>query len=335
MRGVNLDIATPLEFDPDDYSGSDPSVCLHVETSLAHAGLRLDVVMATLIPEHSRSRLQAWARAGHVRLDGQTADDPKKRLRGGETIDVEIQALAPASASTPENIPLDVVYEDAAILVVNKPAGLVVHPGSGNWSGTLLNALLAHCPDAVNLPRAGIVHRLDKETSGLMVVAKTLAAQTDLVRQLQARTVKRHYHAFALGCLKESGLIDAPLGRHPTQRTKMAVVQSGREARTHFRLVERFANACWIECVLDTGRTHQIRVHLAYIDHPLLGDPVYAGRRKMPEAASGFRRQALHAHRLGLTHPESRKPLQWDAPMPQDMQTLLNALRATIPPADR
>lgn len=287
--------------------------------------------MAELIPEYSRSRLQAWVKEGCVRVDGQTVVDPKKRLRGFEAIELDAEEPASASAFLPEDIPIDVVFEDASILVINKPAGLVVHPGSGNWSGTLLNGLLAHHPAASSIPRAGIVHRLDKDTSGLMVVAKTLTAQTDLVRQLQARTVKRHYYAFALGCVKERGLIDAPLGRHPTQRTKMAVVQSGREARTHFKLIERFATSCWIECVLDTGRTHQIRVHLAHIDHPLLGDPVYAGRRKMPEAAAGFNRQALHAHRLGLIHPESRQPLQWDAPMPEDMQTLLAALRAANP----
>lgn len=316
-----------MEFDLDDYSGSDPSVRLHVETSLAHAGQRLDVVMAALVPEHSRSRLQAWVRAGHVRVDGRLAEDPKQRLHGGEMIDVDVQTLAPASANLPEAIPLSIVHEDASILVLNKPAGLVVHPGNGNWSGTVLNALLAHHPGAASLPRAGIVHRLDKETSGLMVVAKTLTAQTDLVRQLQDRSVKRHYHAFALGSLQAQGLVDAPLGRHPVQRTKMAVVSGGREARTHFRVIERFAEACWIECVLETGRTHQIRVHLAHIDHPLLGDPVYAGRRKMPEPARHFTRQALHAHRLGLIHPESRLPLQWDAPMPEDMLALLAALR--------
>ncbi|WP_018609083.1 23S rRNA pseudouridine(1911/1915/1917) synthase RluD [Uliginosibacterium gangwonense] len=332
MREVNFDIVTPLEIDLDDYSGSDLPVCLRIETELVHAAERLDVALAALVPEHSRSRLQSWIRQGRVRLDGQTITDTKKRLRGGECIELDVGELESATASLPENIPLDVVYEDAALIVLNKPAGLVVHPGSGNWSGTLLNALLAHHAEAATLPRAGIVHRLDKETSGLMVVAKTLAAQTDLVRQLQARTVKRHYHAFALigvggKPMPERGLVDAPIGRHPTQRTKMAVIQGGREARTHYRVIERMPQATWIECVLDTGRTHQIRVHMAHLGYPLVGDPVYAGRRSMPAVAAGFARQALHAFRLGLIHPLTGQAMQWEAPMPQDMQDLLAGLR--------
>ena len=328
---MNLDIVTPLEIDPDDYNGgNDSSVCLRVETALGHAGLRLDVVLAELIPEHSRSRLQAWIRDGRVRIDTVIISDPKRRLCGKEQIELLPQESASETAYSPENIPLDIVFEDEQILVLNKPAGLVVHPGSGNWSGTLLNGLLAYFPGATGLPRAGIVHRLDKDTSGLMVVAKTLEAQTNLVRQLQARTVKRHYHAFVLGRLSAGGVVDAPIGRHPTQRIKMAVVSGGREARTHYRILEHFASASWVECVLETGRTHQIRVHMAHVGHPLVGDPVYSGRRNHPPSAAAFQRQALHAFRLGLIHPVSGESMQWDADMPDDMKMLLSALRAEI-----
>lgn len=334
MREIDLDIVTPLDIDLDDYNGSDLPVCLRIETELAQAGERLDVALAALVPEYSRSRLQSWIKAGRLRADGQVLTDTKKRLRGGELLELDVGELPAATASLPENIPLDIVHEDDALIVVNKPAGLVVHPGSGNWSGTLLNALLAHHAGAAALPRAGIVHRLDKETSGLMVVAKTLMAQTDLVRQLQARTVKRHYHAIALHgvggrLMPDKGTVDAPIGRHPTQRTKMAVVDGGREARTHYKVIERLPQANWIECVLDTGRTHQIRVHMAHLGYPLVGDVIYAGRRAMPMAAKGFARQALHAFRLGLIHPVSGEALQWEAPMPEDMKNLLQALRNT------
>ena len=328
MREMNLNIATPLDFELDDYSGgSDSSACLRVECDLAHAGARLDVVLAELIPEHSRSRLQLWIREGRVHVDAKVVSDPKQRLCGREKIELQAQASIPEQGFSPEKMLLEVVFEDQELLVLNKPAGLVVHPGNGNWSGTLLNGLLAYLPASAGLPRAGIVHRLDKDTSGLMVVAKSLEAQTNLVRQLQARTVKRHYHAFVLGKVPHNGLVDAPIGRHPSQRTKMAVVSGGREARTHYRVMERFASASWVECVLETGRTHQIRVHMAHIGHPLLGDPVYAGRRVQPLAAEGFERQALHAFRLGLLHPVSSKPMEWEVDMPDDMCRLLSSLR--------
>lgn len=229
----------------------------------------------------------------------------------------------------PEDIPLDVVFEDEQILVVNKPAGLVVHPGSGNRTGTLLNALLGRDAGFGSLPRAGIVHRLDKETSGLMVVARTLTAQTDLVRQLQARTVKRHYTAVVVGSPPASGTVDEPIDRHPTQRTKMAVVKGGREARTHFRRIEQFDGAARIECVLETGRTHQIRVHMAYLGFPLVGDPVYGSRRRQPPCTAAFPRQALHAYQLGLIHPSTREPMLWKVPLPQDLLDLLERLKSS------
>jgi 23S rRNA pseudouridine1911/1915/1917 synthase len=322
-----LNIPEPSENDADDYSGSPAAVRRILSVPLDMAGQRLDVTLAALIPEHSRSRLQNWVKASRVSCAGRILDDPKHRMRGNEELVIEEEADPELLAYTPEDIPLDVVFEDEHILVVNKPAGLVVHPGSGNWSGTLLNGLLAHSPRAAGIPRAGIVHRLDKETSGLMVVAKTLEAQTDLVRQLQARTVKRHYAAVVLGHPKPQGTIDAPIDRHPTHRTKMAVVQSGREARTHFRVVERLRGSAWVECRLDTGRTHQIRVHMAHIGHPLAGDPVYGNRRVAPAPANAFPRQALHAFRLGLEHPATRQALEWTVPLAQDIVDLIAALR--------
>jgi len=291
------------------------------------AGLRLDQALARLLPEHSRSRLAAWVKQGKVSVDD-TAADAKRKVWGGERIRLEAVAPPEAGARQPEDIPLAILHEDAHILVVNKPAGLVVHPGSGNWQGTMLNALLHHAPQLAAIPRAGIVHRLDKDTSGLLVVAKTLEAQTDLVRQLAARTVKRHYLALAHGRVARDGAVDAPIGRHPVSRTKMAVVGSGRAARTHYRVLERFARATLLECALETGRTHQIRVHMAEIGHPLVGDPVYGPRRKAPAPLDGFARQALHAWRLALAHPATGEVMGWEAPLPEDMAQLLESLRA-------
>ena len=291
------------------------------------AGLRLDQALARLLPEHSRSRLAAWVKQGRVSL-GDTAADAKRKVWGGERIRVETAPLPEAAVQQPEDIPLAILHEDEHILVIDKPAGLVVHPGSGNWRGTLLNALLHHAPQLAGIPRAGIVHRLDKGTSGLLVVAKTLEAQTDLVRQLAARTVKRHYLALAHGRVARDGVVDAPIGRHPVQRTKMAVVGSGRAARTHYRVSERFARATLLECALETGRTHQIRVHMAELGHPLVGDPVYGPRRKAPAPLAAFQRQALHAWRLALVHPATRAEMGWEAPLPEDFSILLDALRA-------
>ena len=227
----------------------------------------------------------------------------------------------------PEAIALNILFEDKAIIVIDKPTGLVVHPGSGNRAGTMLNALLHHAPPLAEVPRAGIVHRLDKDTSGLLVVAKTLEAQTDLVRQLQARSVKRCYLAVVHGVVRESGTVEAAIGRHPTQRTRMAIVDSGREARTHFSVKERFEKSTLIECQLDTGRTHQIRVHMASIKHPLVGDATYGKRKSGSTVLDAFPRQALHAWQLGLMHPLSHKPMQWESTVPDDFAQLLDGLR--------
>jgi 23S rRNA pseudouridine1911/1915/1917 synthase len=302
----------------------------------AMSGMRLDQALARLIPQHSRSRLKGWIEAGLVTLDGVAVTEPKWKLRGGEAL---VVTEAPAPGDTPftaEAIALSIVHEDDALLVIDKPPGLVVHPGSGNWSGTLLNALLHHVPAQSALPRAGIVHRLDKDTSGLMVVAKSPEAQTDLVRQLQARTVRREYLAVVWGDLARATTIDAPIGRHPTQRTSMAVVASGKPARTHVEILERFGAATLVRCRLETGRTHQIRVHLTALGHPLLGDPTYRGQRTMkgapPAAARAFARQALHAQRLGLLHPSTRAPMQWESAPPPDFGARVAALRADSAP---
>lgn len=296
------------------------------------AGMRLDQALSRLLSEYSRSRLQAWIRDGAVTVDGRPAS-PKDKVWGGEQLVVAPQLQGPENAFAAQAIPLDILYEDEALLVINKPPGLVVHPGSGNWEGTLLNALLHHAPQLAHVPRAGIVHRLDKDTSGLLVVAKTLTAQTDLVRQLQARTVGREYLALVQGRVSADGKVDAPVGRHPVQRTKMAVVESGKPAVTHYAVLERFRHYTLVRCRLETGRTHQIRVHMQSIGHPLVGDPVYGSKAKaLPAqdraAIQAFGRQALHAARLRLVHPATGETLSWEAPVPDDMTTLLTALRA-------
>ena len=297
----------------------------HLTIPFEHAGRRLDQSLAELLPEYSRSRLATWIDAGQVLVNGQPLTR-KHRVWGGEEATVEPERLPEETAHRAEAIALNIVYEDDDILVIDKPAGLVTHPGAGNWEGTLLNALLHHTPQAAGLPRAGIVHRLDKDTSGLMVVAKTLEAQTQLVRDLQARVVKRVYWAVVDGVFSEGeGQVDAPIGRHPTQRTKMAVVERGKPALTWWRVLKQFAHCTWVECRLATGRTHQIRVHMAHIGHPLLGDPVYG--RKSRNTQPGFHRQALHAVRLGLNHPISGEAMSWDAQPPADLQGLLFSLK--------
>ncbi len=329
LRARKNGIKAPVSEQSDDYNGCDEldpdaSSVRQLCVPDAEAGSRLDQALARLVPEHSRNRLQAWIRDGRLTVDGVLVDDPKRKLRGSERLELTEPPPLDVVAASPENIALSIVFEDADILVINKSAGLVVHPGSGNWSGTLLNALLHHVPEASQLPRAGIVHRLDKDTSGLMVVARTLLAQTDLVRQLQARTVKRQYVALARGVVPRNTLVDAPIGRHPTQRTRMAVVPGAREARTQVAVRERFARCTLVECSLETGRTHQIRVHMAHLGHPLVGDTLYGGGRGAPE----FHRQALHAWKLGLIHPRTGEAMSWEAPLPDDFAALMETLRA-------
>lgn len=293
------------------------------------AGARIDLALARLFAAYSRTRLQSWLREGHVRIDGATAP-ARGKVWGGESIEV----LAPSSEAQPDqpqNIALPIVHEDAALIVIDKPAGLVVHPGNGNRDGTMMNALLHHAPELAGVPRAGIVHRLDKDTSGLLVVARTLAAQTSLVRQLQARSVKREYLALAAGAAPAHGSVEAVIGRHPTQRTRMAVTRIGKPAVTHFEAQAQGRGWTLLRCRLETGRTHQIRVHLAHIGHPLIGDPLYLPRgiaNALPPPARAFPRQALHATRLGLLHPDSGAELSWESPAPPDLAALIAALRA-------
>jgi 23S rRNA pseudouridine1911/1915/1917 synthase len=295
------------------------------------AGMRLDQALARLLPDWSRSRLQAWILENRIHVEGGKAI-PRQKLWGGEKIRVAPFHPPIETAYAAEAISLDIVYEDDVLMVINKPAGLVVHPGSGNWQGTMLNALLHHAAQLSAVPRAGIVHRLDKDTSGLLVVAKTLEAQTSLVRQLQKHTVKRDYLALVLGDILVDGWIDAPVGRHPVHRTKMAVTGSGKEARTHYRVLEKFDGCTLLQCSLETGRTHQIRVHMHSIGHPLAGDPVYGGKPKKITQDAGrliasFPRQALHAQRLELSHPQHGEKVTWEATLPEDMSRLLSMLR--------
>jgi 23S rRNA pseudouridine1911/1915/1917 synthase len=286
------------------------------------AGRRFDAALARALPQFSRARLRAWIDTGRVTVDGRAAA-PTAKVRGGEEVVVHAASDPREMAFLPEAIALSIVAEDDALLVVDKPAGLVVHPGSGNWDGTLLNALLHHAPQLAGVPRAGIVHRLDKDTSGLLVVAKTLTAQTALVRQLQARSVTREYLALAAGDIAQGDTVDAPIGRHPTRRTTMAVVATGKPARTHFDVLERFTVATLLRCRLETGRTHQIRVHLASLGHPLVGDPAYGRTGPVP-----FARQALHAARLALVHPLTGQACAWTSALPRDFEELLSGLRA-------
>jgi 23S rRNA pseudouridine1911/1915/1917 synthase len=292
------------------------------------AGLRLDQALARLLPDHSRSRLQDWVKRARVTVDGAPAT-PKDKVWGGERIDVHAEPHPAMRAAAAQKIPLAVVHEDAHVLVIDKSAGLVVHPGAGNPDGTLLNALLNHAPSLAALPRAGIVHRLDKDTSGLLVVAKTLEAQTSLVRQLQAHAVRREYLAIVAGVPAAPGRVEAAIGRHPVARTRMAVAARGKPAVTHYRVLRTGHGWSLVECRLETGRTHQIRVHMHSIGHPVVGDPVYGSARLMralPEAARSFRRQALHAARLEFAHPATGQTLAFHSPLPEDLAGLLAAL---------
>jgi len=297
------------------------------------AGCRLDQALARMFPEYSRSRLKAWLLAGSITVDGR-AWRPRDAVSGGEAVALTVVPEVSVRAE-PEPIPLDVVHEDEALLIINKPVGLVVHPGAGNAGGTLLNALLHHASGLEVLPRAGIVHRLDKDTSGLLLVAKTLPAHTALTRLLSDRAISRQYLAVCNGVLTGGGTIDAPIGRHPVDRTRMSVRDNGRDAVTHYTVVERFRGHTHINVSLETGRTHQIRVHFAHRRHALVGDQAYGGRLALPKGASpalvemlrGFKRQALHATRLEFAHPVSDEPLAIEVAPPDDFQELLDVLR--------
>jgi len=309
-----------------------------MEVGSADHGERLDKLLARHFSEFSRSRIQQWIEEGAVRVDGEPSR-AKASMQMGQQIEIRPQAAPESTAFTAEDVPLNVVYEDDTLLVIDKPPGLVVHPAAGNWSGTVLNGLLYRDPHAARLPRAGIVHRLDKETSGLMVVARTLTAQTDLVRQLAARTVKRTYLALVWGETPEEGTIDAPIARDPRERTRMAIVytNSGKPSRTHFKTLGTVplgrSHVSMVMCQLETGRTHQIRVHFESIGHPLVGDPVYykATQRGQRQAIRvplpvPYTRQALHAYKLGLVHPATGRKISWETQPPEDLQALIAAL---------
>jgi 23S rRNA pseudouridine1911/1915/1917 synthase len=322
-------------------SGDAFAAALLVEIDLvldsADAGHRLDQALAGRLPEYSRSCIQGWIDAGMVRVDGGMRR-ARDRMHGGECIAVRA-AIEPVGRCEPEPVPLHVIFEDEHLLVIDKPAGLVVHPAAGNWHGTLQNGLLHRDPTLDRLPRCGIVHRLDKDTSGLLVVARTALAHKSLTEQLQARTVKRDYRALVVGELPHAGQVDAPIGRHPTRRTSMAVVPGGRPSVTDYQVLAGYPGHSLLAVQLHTGRTHQIRVHMTHIGHPLVGDPVYGGRqghRRPPQGMSGtalealrrFPRQALHAIRLALVHPERHELVSWEVPMAQDMADLIALMEA-------
>ena len=312
-----------------------PQITLSAEVPPEQMGQRLDQTLAELFPEYSRSRLKTWIEADLVKLHDRITNIPREKVLGGEKIEITVE-VEDETRFEPENIPLNIVYEDDDIIVINKPKDLVVHPGAGNPNGTVLNALLYHYPPIAEVPRAGIVHRLDKDTTGLMVVAKTIPAQTKLVRDLQKRKITREYEAVASGIMTKGGTVDQPMARHATKRTLMAVHPMGKPAVTHYRIMENYRNYTRLRLRLETGRTHQIRVHMAHIAHPLLGDQTYGGRPRPPKNASedfmevlrNFKRQALHAVMLRLAHPITGEMMEWYAPLPDDFVELLNALKA-------
>jgi 23S rRNA pseudouridine1911/1915/1917 synthase len=308
------------------------TIQLSLRIPATQAGQRLDQALAQLLPDYSRSRLKSWIESGEIRVDGEPRR-PRDKVDGGEAVEVNA-TLAVEVAAKAQPIPVDVVHQDKHLFIVNKPAGLVVHPGAGNPDQTLQNALLALDPKLAELPRAGIVHRLDKETSGLLIIARTLPAHTVLVRMLEDRAIHREYEAVCKGVMTAGGTIDAPIDRHPVERVKMAVRQGGRESVTHYRVIKRYRANTHVRVQLETGRTHQIRVHLAHAGYPLVGDRVYGGRLMMPKGATEelrmalreFPRQALHAARLRLEHPVTGKALECAAPLPEDMVQLLKVL---------
>jgi len=310
------------------------AINLSAKVALEQCDQRLDQAIAEIFTDYSRSRLKEWIMAGYVKVDGEVVTKARIKVLGEEVIEVNA-FIELEERHKAEDIPLTIVFEDEHILVINKPAGLVVHPGAGNPGGTVLNALLHHCPEIDNVPRAGIVHRLDKDTSGLMVVAKTIPAQTKLVKMMQKRDITREYEAIAIGQMTAGGKIEAPIARHPTRRTHMAVDPEGKEAITRYRIAEKFRAHTRLRLRLETGRTHQIRVHMSFMRHALLGDPVYGGRPKpirysSPEliaAMQDFKRQALHAIKLQLKHPITGEEMRWQAPVPEDMVKMAELLR--------
>ncbi len=312
------------------------------------AGQRLDKALAKLFPDITRSRIQKWIKEGRVHIHTAPAvapgilppatlvrscTSPRDKVKEGDTVEVRVPPPA-ESGWKAQALPLEIVHEDSELLVINKPPGLVVHPGAGNPEGTLLNALIAHAPKLAQLPRAGIVHRLDKDTSGLLVVAKTEHARQNLIGQLQEHSVEREYLAIVNGVMVAGGTVEAPIGRHRTQRTRMAVSNQGKPAVSHYRVIKKYRAHTLVQVRLESGRTHQIRVHMAHLHYPVVGDPVYGGRLKIPAGANeklknvlrGFKRQALHALKLSLVHPKTEKRVQWASSVPEDMSILMEAL---------
>jgi 23S rRNA pseudouridine1911/1915/1917 synthase len=318
-----------------DTSSSQQQILLSGFIDQTQFDRRLDQVLADMFPEYSRSKIKEWITAGYVQLDGEVNTTPRHKVQGIEQVDINAVVKVQV-ASVAQDIALDIVFEDEHVLVINKPAGLVVHPGAGNPTGTVLNALLAHHPAIETVPRAGIVHRLDKDTTGLMVVAKTLEAQTHLVEQLQTRIMSREYEALVYGTMVAGGYVEAPIGRHQTKRTAMAVRENGKDALTHYRLIEKFRAFTHLRLKLESGRTHQIRVHMSHIKHPLVGDLLYGGRPRLPKKATAefadslrqFKRQALHAAQLSFSHPITEDWLTFNAPLPEDFVQILQDVRA-------